>query len=371
MKNLRLLITLVLVSLAVARSHGQEVHVDSLPSLSGNWVQQLYAAHFDINDPRIDYPKFPNFIRKVYNWGDRVFNTYDKNYVVGTGKNWKASIKSQNWMQSYVYDFSIFKDNTVALRTGIYSDFGISLNFMALSVGYTWNVNRWFADEHDKRNTFNFSFTTALFSAEFTTSSNDTRGRLSRLGSSSDAFNEWRRNNSVPVSQNSLNFNAYYFFNHRRYSQAAAYCFSKYQLRSAGTWLLGFDYNHQSIDIDFTVLPPELREEVPDLPLYGIYRYRDFNLMGGYAHNFVLPHNWLINLTVLPSIGYKRMPHQMRQTHREMLSLASIVKSSVTYNHRGLFAAMQFNFDGDILLTSHYAFFNSTEAFTWIVGVRF
>ena len=28
--------------------------------------------------------------------------------------------------------------------------------------------------------------------------------------------------------------------------------------------------------------------------------------MGGYAYNCVMPHNWLYNITVLPSFGYKR-----------------------------------------------------------------
>lgn len=370
--SVKLLRFIAVIFLCVAVDAGaQTVHSDSVPTLSGNWVQQLYAAKFNVNDPRIYYPKFPNFIRKVYNWGDLVFNTYDPNYVIGTGKNWRASIKSNNWMQSYVYDFALFEDNRVALHTGVYSDLGISLNFMALSVGYTWNVNKWISGDNDKRDSFNFSFTTALFSAELTASTNVTRGRLSKLSSMSDEFDEWRRNNTVPVSQRSLTFNAYYFFNHRHYSQAAAYCFSKYQLRSAGSWLFGFEYNRQTIDIDFSVMPSNLLEEFPDLPRIAHYNYVDYNVMGGYAHNFVLPRHWLINITVLPSIGYRRMLQQKRQTSRETVSLGSIVRSSLTWNHEVVFASARLNFDGCFLLAPKYAFFNSTESLSVTVGARF
>ncbi len=357
---------MLLLVAASLSAHAQE-RTDSLPPLSGNWVSQLIAADFRINDPRIHYPKFVNFCRKIYNWGDRTFNSYDEDYVVGTGKNWKAYIKNYNWMQSYVYNFSLKDNNRVLLRTGVYSDLGVSLNFMAVSLGYTWNVNKWFHGEHDRRNTFNVSFTTALFSAEFTTVSNSTHGRVYQLGTEAE-FRGLRYR--VPVSQNSLNFNAYYFFNHRHYSQAAAYCFSKYQKKSAGTWLLGFDYNRQRINIDFTELPDETLAELPLLPRYAAYRYTDYNIMGGYAHNFVVGRKWLFNITVLPSIGYKKMPHR-EVPRREMLSLASIAKGAITYNHRALFASMMINFDGNFLLASNYSFFNSTESLTAIVGFRF
>lgn len=356
---------------AGGRVGAQVVYTDSLPQLEGNWVQQLCAAKFNVNDPRIRYPKFPNFIRKIYNWGDLVFNSYDPNYVIGTGKNWKASLKSYDWMQSYVYDFAMLKDNRVALRTGVYSDLGLSVNFMGISLGYTWNVNKWFRGENDKRDSFDFSFTTALFSAELRTSSNSTHGRLSRDGVESAEFERWRKIHTIPVSQKSLNFNAYYFFNHRQYSQAAAYSFSKYQLRSAGSWLLGIDYNRQSIDINFSVMPADLLAEIPGLPLSAHYNYIDYNLICGYAYNFVLPKHWLINLTVLPSVGYKRMPYQQHQTTLETISLGSIGKTSFTYSHDTFFASVQLNVDGNFVLTSKYAFFNSTEALTAVVGVRF
>ena len=114
---------------------------DTVPELKGNWVQQWASVNFNVNHPGIRYPKFPNFCRKVYNWGDRTFNSYDTTYVTGTGKNWKVYAKNYNWAQSYAYIFNIYKEEQVMLHSSINSDFGINLSFMAVSVGYTWNVN--------------------------------------------------------------------------------------------------------------------------------------------------------------------------------------------------------------------------------------
>lgn len=70
-----------------------------------NWVKQLFANGFRINEPGINYPKFMRFCLNVYNWGDRTFNSYDPEYVVGTGKNWKLYLNSHNWAQSYALFF--------------------------------------------------------------------------------------------------------------------------------------------------------------------------------------------------------------------------------------------------------------------------
>lgn len=56
------------------------------PHSSTLWIKQLLDNGFLINDPGVDYPKFPRFLVKVYNWGDKVFNSYDPEYVVSTGK---------------------------------------------------------------------------------------------------------------------------------------------------------------------------------------------------------------------------------------------------------------------------------------------
>lgn len=222
---------------------------DSTLELSGNWFNQLSQCNFRINDPRIKYPRFVNFCRTVYNWGDTTFNRYDSAYVIGTGQNWKLYANSYNWHQSYAF---IFHDQPVILHSKINSDLGISLNFMAVSIGYTWNVNRLITGKRDQRRIFNFSFTCALFSAEITSWNTYGDTKLTKFGNYKNVDGS---NPDIPIdnmNHKAFNLNAYYFFNHNKYSQAAAYNFSKYQLKSAGSWILGINYGRHTFLPTFT-----------------------------------------------------------------------------------------------------------------------
>lgn len=128
------------------------------------WIKQLIDNGFRIHDEGVCYPRFPRFCLNVYNWGDRTFNSYDTAYVVGTGKNWKLQGKSYNWMETSTIMFP--KQSSVNMHSDLYSDAGFSLNFMAVSIGYMWNINKLFTDPTNRR-TFNLDFTCSRFSLNY------------------------------------------------------------------------------------------------------------------------------------------------------------------------------------------------------------
>lgn len=344
------------------------VVADSVAWSKKNWVSQLIENGFRVKQPGINYPKFPRFCLKVYEWGDRTFNTYDKSYVQGTGKNWKLLGKSANWANSY---FMIFPHNTqLHMLSDLNADVGGYLCFMAVSVGYMFNVNEFLSHTKSKRRNFSFNFTCALFSGNISKSSNTGGVTIKRFGDYMDG-----KTISVPlenVSNNQFSFDLYYFFNHSKYSQAAAYSYSKYQLKSAGTWLAGVAFNNQSIGLDFESLPQEMMEFLPSLSKQYNFHYTDYNVLGGYAHNWVpRPRRWLINLTVLPSIGYKHSFEDATDGRRDMFSTNLRLMTSVVYNHRSLFASLIGRLDAYLYYTKNFTFLNSTEAFSINVGMRF
>ena len=102
------ILTLVFVFSALLFGSAQSAYAadetDSIGQKQKNWVGQLFDNGFRLNDPSVNYPAFPRFCLKVYNWGDRTFNSYDPAYVVSTGKNWKAISKTYNWAESYLLD---------------------------------------------------------------------------------------------------------------------------------------------------------------------------------------------------------------------------------------------------------------------------
>lgn len=60
------------------------------------WWRAMKHGKVDVTGKTIHYPKFLRFAWKTYKWGDRTFNSYDSAYVVGTGKNWKLILSSNN-----------------------------------------------------------------------------------------------------------------------------------------------------------------------------------------------------------------------------------------------------------------------------------
>lgn len=338
----------------------------AVPKREGNWVKQLIANGFRINDPSINYPRFARFCVKVYNWGDKTFNSYDPDYVVGTGKNWKLTGKSFNWGESAAMYFT--SKSQIRMYSNIYADLGTSIGFMAVAYSYTADANKLFGNPTNYRKNSEYSFTCSLFSGEIQMA--ETHG-----GMNIQKFGEMPMHHHMDfngVREKSINLNFYYFVNHRRYSQAAAYCYSKYQLKSAGSPIFGINYYTQSYLLDFSQLPTEMLDYLPGDYTNYAFHYKSFNIIAGYAYNWVLsPRRWLINATILPSLGYKHSYEDSTDGDKRMLALGTAGRMSAVYNQGILFAALTARFDGRIHFGNGYTFFNSLESLTATVGIRF
>jgi len=342
---------------------------DSLAFASMPWYKQLYDTGFRLHDSRISYPKFARFLLGIYDWGDRTFNSYRPEYVQGTGKNWKLTGKSYNWMESYMMLFSENSKDALHIISDIYTDVGLYISFMAASVGYTAKTSDIFGGKKNNRSNFNFNFTCSRIFANLDITSTKGNTHITKFGE--------YKGDDLPysfdaISHKMVSAEAFYIFNFGRYSHAAAFCYSKYQLKSAGSWLLGFSYSHQNINMDFSSLPDEMKQYLPGLGMNYRYRYNDYGVCGGYAYNWAIyPRRWLLNVTLLPAIGYRQLFHDSADDNRAMLALSGHARFGVVYNHKALFASLMGRFDGNFYFTKRYTFFNSIESLSLIVGARF
>lgn len=333
------------------------------------WIRQLFNNGFSIHDPRVCYPSFPRFALKVYNWGDRTFNSYDTTYVVGTGKNWKLQGKTYNWMETSMMTFP--KGLGINMHSPLYSDAGFSLSFMAVSIGYMWNINKLFSGTPTSRRTFNFDFTCSRFSLNYQSVSSSGGMIITKFGDYNDGHHiHYRFGGSSNVSKT---FDAYWFFNHYKYSQGAAYSYSKYQLKSAGTALVGFNYAAQNISMDFGGLPGEMLEHLPlESPIY-LSDYRSYNVLGGYAYNWVLkPRRWVVNTLGIAAIGYRKLATEADE--RDVTSRIANnfrINIAAVYNHRALFAALTARMQGFVNYESRMTHFNAIFSLQGTVGMRF
>lgn len=343
------------------------VAADTLKYSSTLWIKQLIANGFRIHDPAVKYPKFPRFLLKVYNWGDQTFNSYDTDYVIGTGKNWKLQGKSYNWFETASMFFP--RNSILNMHSDLFADAGGHISFMAVSVGYMWNMND-LLSKATSRHTFNFDFTCSRFSVNIQSTSSDGGMRLTKLGDYNEGKHFNYKFNDVDMS--TFYVDAYYFFNNKKYSHAAAYSYSKYQLKSAGTAIVGFNFSEQNIKMDFSSLPEEMLEHLPlDTPLYT-FHHKDYAILGGYGYNWVLkPKRWLVNVTAMGAIGYKRTYEDSTDGKRNLVANNYKLSAGVVYNHRALFVGAVAKFNGFLYYNSSFTHFNTLNNFSVIVGMRF
>ena len=334
---------------------------------SGYWWRALKHGKVNFNDSTMGYPKFVMFCYRTYIWGDRTFNSYDTTYVKATGKNWKLILKNDNWLDSYIG--RPFKDVKMVMNSNLVSNIGLSLSFMAVSLGYSVNVSN-LIHGNNVSNKVDFSFTCARFTADayYWENSNQTNVIFT------DQTHERYKFKQSGMTRKAMGVTAYYFFNNRRYAQAAAYCFSKYQRRNAGSWLAGFSLQHFDVKFDEEQLPEESREALEKYGSKGYLTrvlYNDYCVLFGYGYNWVLGRKWLINATATPYLGYRYNHFHDDGNMSSDVSLNLRIRTAAVYNHKNYFVGFQGIAYHHRYKSNNRRLINSTIDFMALVGIRF
>lgn len=335
---------------------------------STRWIGQLISNNFDLNAPGIDYPRFPRAVVKIYNWANETFNSYDSLYVVDAPGNWKATVNSNNQITASTLSFP-HSDYEINMSSRPYSDLSASLSFLCLSVSASVNLNK-LVGRPVTRHSFNFDFTTSRISGNISSTSSSGGMRILRIGE-----HDFGLRNALPfenMSDKSLTGEIFYIFNHRHYSRAATYSFSKFQLRSAGTWVAGLSFARQSISMDFSSLEDKYLQTLPDGRTSYRFQYNDYTLLGGYSYNHVLrPRRWMFNVGARVSLGYKHVYEGERESRKSMIANDFTAVGALLYNHRNFFASVSGRFNGYLYYTARFTNFTSYIRLTATAGVRF
>lgn len=331
------------------------------------WWTLFKEGKLSMTDTTVIWPKFLKFCVDVYNWGDRTFNSYDPEYVIGTGKRWKVRIVSDNWLDSY--NLRLPQGINTNMSSDVYSNIGAYIQYMAVSVGSSYDVAKLFNKKEPNHKKYEFGFICALFNAELYYHENRGGVNIRKFGD----FTPGKLKEHFPgVSMYTLGFDAYYFFNNKKYSQGAAYNFAKYQLKSQGSFMLGLSITNQKLSFDFSKLPDNLKEKLPEADILNYYfHYNSYAILGGYGYNWVLAPKLLFNATIMPSIGFSHYYQDSLEGDKYLLSLNISGRVSLTYNlgnyYFGLFGKM----NGHYYRQGHMSLFSSIENFSAYIGLRF
>jgi hypothetical protein len=331
------------------------------------WLKRLRKGTLNLKDTTVVYPRFIKFCVDVYNWADTTFNGVDKSYIESTGKRWKWNLKSDNWLDSYAMDF--IHEMPIWLYSDPYCNFGVNLSYMAVSVGYSLDMTNIIGNRPAMHKKFDFNFSCARFWIDAYYGENKDGTYIRRFGDYNDRHNI--KEEFPGLNYRFYGLDGYFFFNNRRYSQGAAYNFSKIQRRSAGSFILGLSYSNYDINVDFASLPEDMLKYFYSDQLQYKFHYNDYCLLIGYGYNWVFARNFLFNITALPAAGFKYYFKDCVEGPAYTWSVGVRGKIGITYNIGDAFMGLTGKIDGHWFRGSKYNFFNSIENLAFTVGARF
>jgi len=333
-----------------------------------HWKQVIFRRGWSINDTSIVYPPVLDFGFKAYRWINHALNYYDTAYVVNPGKKkkrFKIMLKNSNWLDFYSGHLSKW-EMPVQLNSDVTSLFGFHISGMGLSFSYMFNVRDLLAGKFIHNRRLQFSFTTSRIYVEGYYRKNDeSTVNIHQVG-------KWMGSRDYSgLKRESYGLDAYYIFNHTHYSQAAAYCFSKYQKRSAGSLLGGIYLSHQDVVMDMSKLDSDLKAYLPDEVTDYRFRYRDFGIMAGYGYSWVFHHGWLFNITAVPSIGYRHSFPNSIEGKKSLLSTNLNGRMALVRTAGNFFYAITFSHEGHWYTSTNHSFYNSYNNLEITAGFRF
>lgn len=311
--------------------------------------------------------KFPRFCINTYRWGDRFFNTYDSLYVKGSGYKFNVKATSDSFLD--FYGFSLPNKTRVDMLSDPTTSVGAYLTYMAVSVGYDINLSNLFRTPSSARSRYRFGFDCSLLSVETYIENNQIGTKIRRFGDNTDInmpFND--------IHIKSWGIDAYYFFNHKRYSQPAAFSFSRIQKRSQGSFYAGLSVYSQNYDFDFNSLPADMQQQLPswwDNRHYKV-KTRNYGLRFGYGYNWAFAPKWLLSVSISPTVGV-RHGFVNSETEEIDLSLYYRARFSIVWNSVSgrWFAGAIGKLDSAIINDRQTTFMGHDMSFSAAVGYRF
>ena len=268
--------------------------------------------------------QFKRFTKKVKHTGNifvrfvRSFNDMDTTYIIPNYYNYTAMVQNTNFRQDFRLRGTSEDDRTQMIHLSPSPAFKIGPYFgwRWIFLGYTFDVGH--PKDVAQTTEFNLSLYSSMLGVDLVYIKNKSDFKIKRV----DGFGTTKVDgvNFGGFDTYTACVNAYYVFNHTRFSYPAAFAQSTVQRKSCGSWILGLRFDQQKMKFDYEKLPSELlRPTHPggigliDELKFRQVDYNHYSVSGGYAYNWVFAKNCLLSLSLVPAVGYK-------QAHGESIS---------------------------------------------------
>ena len=114
--------------------------------------------------------------------------------------------------------------------------------------------------------------------------------------------------------------------------------------------MAGFAYSEHQISFDRSKLPEEIQEQINPSSSFRKLNYTDYNISFGYVYNWVFAKNCLLNISLLPAVGYKKARINDMQTTDDYnwtewvkdINFDLITRAGITWNNRKYYVGATF-----------------------------
>ena len=333
-----------------------------------NWWYMLKHGRLKLSDERVEWPRVLGWCVNIYNHVNRAINSYDPVYVEPMPEDGMIRIISDNWNDMYGIDLS--SNKRVGLNSRPFYTAGLDLSYFGIGYTLSLDLSNIIGNRSEDHKSHKLGLTTQVFAIDYKFNSSKDGSRIMSLSDVPDHIELGREFPGVDMRTWSLT--GYYFLNNKKYSQAAAYSYSRRQKKSAGTILVGISYTSSDLFFDFEQLPADLLPYMADQEtLKYRFHYRNTALLLGYAYNFAIHRNFLINLTAVPGLGINHCYEDSQDRSRNMVAFSGHGGMSAVYNLNRFFCGADAKFDVIAYRTSRYGLISNVLNFSLSVGSRF
>lgn len=270
-------------------------------------------------------------------------NAIDTNYISPNRYNLAFMLEHSTWYEHYKlgtekngYPQQLNFSPNLGTKMGIY--FGWRWIFL----GYTFDIKDLFGNNKDKPQKKEMSLN--IYSSKFGIDLYYRKTGSDFKLRSHEGFQlneEFKNIHFDGLESRIKGLNAYWIFNHRKFSYPAAYSQSTNQRKSAGSFMAGFSYSQHKISFNYEKLPEEMETQLNPNLRFNRIKYSDYSLGVGYGYNWVFAKNWVSNLSLLPGIGYKKSKiddNDFKNEHWiEDINFNLITRAAIVYNNSKYF----------------------------------
>ena len=271
-------------------------------------------------------------------------NAIDTNYISPNLYNLAFMLEHSTWYEHY--QLGTNQNNLIQklnFSPNLGTKMGIYFGWRWIFLGYTFDVEDLFGENKNKPKKKEMSLN--IYSSKFGMDLYYRKTGSDFKLRSQEGFNLDEQIKNIQfdgLQSNIIGLNAYWIFNHKKFSYPAAYSQSTNQRKSAGSFMAGFSYSRHKIFFDHNKLPDPIKENLNQQLQFNKIKYSDYSLGFGYGYNWVFAKNWVSNLSLLPGIGFKKSKiddNDFKDEHWiKDINFDLITRAAVVYNNSKYFA---------------------------------